>query len=165
VARAEDAIEAQYLSEPGPGGFFGRLGRVALLLDDFMQRCFEPYGLRSIDFKVLRVLHVAGPPYQMSPTQLSEVVVRSTGGMTQILDRLEQVDLVGRSPNPLDRRKIIVGLTDKGVRLIEEANRSYVDRKAQLLQEFSVEEMEQVDSAVYSLLRVLAADWDRTRGS
>jgi DNA-binding MarR family transcriptional regulator len=164
VARAEEAIEAQYLSEPGPGGLFGRLGRVALLLDDFMRRCFEPYGLRSIDFKVLRVLQVAGPPYQMSPTQLSEVVVRSTGGMTQILDRLEQLSLVGRSPNPLDRRKIIVGLTKKGVQLTEQANRTYVDRKAQLLEEFSADEVAQVDKAVQSLLRVLAADWDQTRG-
>jgi DNA-binding MarR family transcriptional regulator len=164
VARAEDAIEAQYLSEPGPGGLFGRLGRVALLLEDFMQRCFEPYGLRSIDFKVLRVLHVAGAPYQMSPTQLSEVVVRSTGGMTQILDRLEQVSLVGRSPNPLDRRKIIVGLTKKGVQLTEEANRTYVERKAELLREFTADEVEQVDRAVQSLLRVLASDWDETRG-
>jgi DNA-binding MarR family transcriptional regulator len=165
VATAEDAIEAQYLSEPGAAGLFGRLARVALLLDDFLRRCFEPYGLRNIDYTVLRVLQMAGPPYQMSPTQLSEIVVRSTGGMTQILDRLEQVALVGRSPNPDDRRKIIVGLTKKGVQVTEKANRTYVERKAQLLQEFSAQEVEQVDRAVQSLLRVLAADWDRTRGS
>lgn len=164
MTAAEDAIEAQYLSEPGPGGLFGRLGRVALLLDDFMQRCFEPYGLRSIDFKVLRVLQVAGPPYQMSPTQLSEVVVRSTGGMTQILDRLEQAALVRRSPHPADRRKIIVGLTKKGLRLTEQANQGYVKRKAELLDEFSQGELAQVDKAVQSLLRVLSADWDSTRG-
>ncbi len=165
MAPAEDAIEAQFLSEPGAAGLFGRLGRVTLLLDDFMQRCFEPYGLRSIDFKVLRVLQVAGPPYQMSPTELSALVVRSTGGMTQILDRLEQAALVRRSPNPADRRKIIVGLTKKGLRLTDQANEGYVRRKAELLEALSAGEVVQVDEAVQSLLRVLAADWDATRSA
>jgi DNA-binding MarR family transcriptional regulator len=164
VAAAEEDIEAKYLSEPGPSGLFGRLARVTLLLDDFLRRCFEPYGLRNIDYTVLRVLQLAGPPYQMSPSELSAVVVRSTGGMTQILDRLEQIALVARSPNPLDRRKVIVGLTKKGVRLTERANKTYADRKAQLLEQFGPGEVEHIDQAVLSLMRVLAADWDQTRG-
>jgi DNA-binding MarR family transcriptional regulator len=85
--------------------------------------------------------------------------------MTQILDRLEQIALVARSPNPADRRKVCVGLTKKGVRLTERANKTYTERKAQLLEEFGAGEVEQIDQAVVSLMRVLAADWDQTRGS
>jgi hypothetical protein len=36
----------------------------------------------------------------MSPTELSETVVRSTEGMTQILDRFAQADLIARAADP-----------------------------------------------------------------
>jgi hypothetical protein len=36
----------------------------------------------------------------MSPTELSETVVRSTEGMTQIFDRFAQADLVARAADP-----------------------------------------------------------------
>jgi DNA-binding MarR family transcriptional regulator len=62
--------------------------------------CLKPCGLRFIDYLVLRVLQLAGPPYRMSPTELSETVVRSTEGMTQIFDRFAQADLVARAADP-----------------------------------------------------------------
>ncbi len=43
--------------------------------------------------------------------------------MTQILDRLERAGLVGRSPDPDDRRKVVVGLTRKGVRTADARTR------------------------------------------
>ena len=58
----------------------------------------------------------------MSPTELSEIVLRSSGGMTQILDRLERAGLVARAPDPDDRRKVLVELTDEGLRTADAAN-------------------------------------------
>jgi len=45
----------------------------------------------------------------------------SSGGMTARLDRLEKAGWVERSPNPLDRRGTLVGLTIGGKALIEKA--------------------------------------------
>jgi hypothetical protein len=65
-------VEVPSLGEPGPSGMLTRLARVGLLLDDFQHRCFDRFRLRFIDSSVLRVLHLAGPPDQTTPTRLSE---------------------------------------------------------------------------------------------
>jgi DNA-binding MarR family transcriptional regulator len=151
--------EAAFLAETGPSGLLTRLNRIVLLLDDFQHRCFDQFGLRFIDYSVLRVLEKSGSPYQVSPTRLSEVVVRSTGGMTQILDRLEREGLVERSADPGDRRKVIVGLTKKGLSLTKRANKVYVERKSDLLAGLSADEFDRVDDAVRILLSVLSDDY------
>src|SRR6266550_3775736 len=83
----------RYLQEDGASGLFTRLTRVGLLLDAFQHRCFDAFGLRFIDYSVLRVLHLADRPYRMSPSELTDLLLRSSGGMTQILDRLESAGL------------------------------------------------------------------------
>ncbi len=142
----------EYLDEPGPHGFFSRLARVGLLLEAFQARCFDPFGLRFIDYSVLRMLELEG---QLSPTRLAELVVRSSGGMTQILDRLERSGLVARKPDPTDRRRLIVGLTPAGLRLVKRANRAWVAQKQELLAGAGPAEFERLDGAVQELLRRL----------
>ena len=107
---------------------------------------------------MLRVLQLAGPPYQMSPAELSEIVLRSTGGMTQILDRLEQLGLVQRVPDPSDRRKVLVELTTVGLRTAARVNESYLEARERLLEPLSGVELEQLDGAIHRLLEVLSAD-------
>lgn len=148
-------VEAEYLSDPAHGALFGRLSRVSLLLEEFHSMCFARFGLRFIDYSLLRVLQLADPPYEMSPTRLSEVLVRSTGGMTQILDRLERDRLVRRSPDPSDRRKIIVGLTPSGLRLVKKANAVYVARKNEVLGHLGDSELDRIDDVVLQLLHLL----------
>ena len=45
----------------------------------------------------------------------------TTGGMTGRLDKLERAELLRRSPDPHDRRALQVTLTDKGLRIADEA--------------------------------------------
>jgi len=142
----------EYLDEPGPHGFFSRLARLGLMLDAFQARCFDQFGLRFIDYSVLRMLQLEG---DLSPTRLSELVVRSSGGMTQILDRLERAGLVARRPDPTDRRKVTVGLTAPGLRLVRRANRAWVAQKEELLAGVGRAEFTRLDGAVQDLLRRL----------
>ncbi len=145
----------RYLSEPGAVGLFTRLTRVGLLVDDFQHRCLDRFGLLFIDYSVLRVLELIGPPYRMSPTELAEIVLRSSGGMTQILDRLERAGLVARAPDPDDRRKVVVELTADGLRTADDANTTYRREREHLLAELTDDEVEQLDAAVGRLLQVL----------
>jgi DNA-binding MarR family transcriptional regulator len=151
-------VEARYLSEPGPMGLFTRLTRVGLLVDAFQHRCLDAFGLKFIDFSVLRVLQLSGPPYRMTPTELSEVVLRSSGGMTQILDRLERDGLVERAPDPEDRRKVVVGLSDDGLTTAQRASAAYARERRRILKVLSTEEVEQIDGAIRTLLDVFADD-------
>ena len=150
--------EARYLSEPGAVGLFTRLTRVGLLVDAFQHRCLDPFGLRFIDYSVLRVLELVGEPHRMSPTELSDIVVRSSGGMTQILDRLERAGLVARAPDPADRRKILVALTDEGMRTADAANARYAAERERLLADLSPGEVQRLDEAIHRLLEVMTAD-------
>ncbi len=150
-------ISARYLSEPGPVGLFTRLTRVGLLVDAFQHRVFDRFGLLFVDYSVLRVLLLAGAPYRMSPTELSEVVVRSSGGMTQIVDRLEKAGLVERAADPIDRRRVVVGLTRKGLRTVERVYTAYASERERLLRELAPDEIDGIDTAVRRLLDVLSS--------
>ncbi len=57
------------------------------------------------------------------PTEMCAVLGRTTGGMTLTLDRLEAAGWVRRSADRDDRRRIVVSLTDEGLRLAEVVNR------------------------------------------
>jgi DNA-binding MarR family transcriptional regulator len=149
--------EARYLSEPGAVGLFTRLTRVGLLVDAFQHRCLDQFGLLFIDYSVLRVLELVGPPHRMSPTDLSEILVRSSGGVTQILDRLERAGLVARAPDPDDRRRVVVELTPEGLRTADDANAAYAREREQLLAGLSSDEIDRLDEAVTRLLEVLTA--------
>ena len=149
------STEARYLSEPGPMGLFTRLTRVGLLLDGFQHRVLDAFGLRFIDFSVLRVLQLSGSPYRASAGELSEIVLRSTGGMTQILDRLEQLGYVHRVTDPTDRRKVLAELTDEGLDTAQRASASYARERRRILKSLSTAELDKVDAAVRLLLDVL----------
>ena len=155
--------EARLLSEPGAFGLFTRLTRVGLLVDAFQHRCFDDFGLLFIDYSVLRVLQLSGAPYRMSPSELADIVLRSSGGMTQILDRLERAGLVERSADPSDRRRVLVGLTPSGLRTAERANEAYAAERTRVLGRLTDAEIEELDRAIHRLLEVLADDADRAQ--
>jgi len=147
-----------YLSEPGPIGLFTRLTRVGLLLDAFQHRCLDAFDLRFIDYSVLCVLQLAGPPYELSTGELGETVLRSSGGMTQIVDRLEQAALVERVADRSDRRKVVVRLTPAGRDLAQRASAAYARERKRIIKALSAEEVEQVDASIRLLLDLFTAD-------
>jgi DNA-binding MarR family transcriptional regulator len=77
-------------------------------------------GLNVGEFDVLTPLRRAGEPYVLSPTQLYEAALISSGGMTDRLDRLERAGLVERRPDPNDRRGRQIALTAEGKRVIDD---------------------------------------------
>ncbi len=150
-----DELLVRYLSEPDSAGLFTRLTRVALRLEGFQRRCLEPVGLNFGDFAVLRVLILAEPDHQLLPTELSELLLRSSGGVTQIVDRLEARGLLRRSRDPADGRRIVVGLTAAGHRLGELASERYREGRAEVLAGLDENEVAEIDRSVSRLLELL----------
>ena len=148
--------EARYLSEPGAVGLphaperVGTSTRSSTAASTGSDCC-------SSTTRCSRVLELVGPPHRMSPTELSEILVRSSGGVTQILDRLERARLVARAPDPDDRRKVVVELTAEGLRTADDANATYAREREQLLAGLSSDEIDRLDEAVSRLLEVLTA--------
>jgi len=71
-----------------------------------------PSGVTPGQLRVLRVLSGAGEPLRVSElARRLDVVPRSA---TSVVDDLESAGLVGRRPDPDDRRATLVALTQRG---------------------------------------------------
>ncbi|MER7008140.1 MarR family transcriptional regulator [Dactylosporangium sp. NPDC000555] len=100
---------------------FGRIYRLARAVGDRQEKVCSELGINRGEFDVLAALRRAGEPFQLSPKSLSASLMLTTGGMTGRLDRLERAGLVTRSPDPGDRRGLVITLTARGLELIDEA--------------------------------------------
>lgn len=63
------------------------------------------------------MLEGAGTP--LSPTTIAERLLVTTASVTSLLDTLEKRGFVARSPDPDDRRKLLVTLTDAGQDVVD----------------------------------------------
>jgi DNA-binding MarR family transcriptional regulator len=76
----------------------------------------------------------------------------TTGAMTGRLDRLERRGLVARSPDPTDRRGLVITLTDVGRALIDEAVGPGLDAQRAVLERLPPGHWEQLSALLRELL-------------
>lgn len=65
----------------------------------------DRFGLSATDWKCAEIIHRLGP---MTAGRLAELSGLTTGAITGVVDRLEQQQLVQRSSDPNDRRRVII---------------------------------------------------------
>jgi DNA-binding MarR family transcriptional regulator len=100
---------------------FGRIYRLARVLGERQEKVYGELGINRGEFDVLATLRRSGEPFQLSPKALSASLMLTTGGMTGRLDRLERAGLVTRSPDPDDRRGLVITLSARGREVVDEA--------------------------------------------
>jgi DNA-binding MarR family transcriptional regulator len=83
-------------------------------VDAWLQNALKPLGLADSSATVVLALALAGPPYRLSATQLNDMLVITSGGITRAVDRLVQDRFVTRVSDPADRRRVLVQLTTRG---------------------------------------------------
>ncbi|MBD3897258.1 MarR family transcriptional regulator [Halomonas sp. ML-15] len=130
----------------------GYLKASQLVTRSRLEAFFKPYGLQLGEFDVLATLRRSGSPYALTPTQLFEALMVSSGGMTNRLDRLERAGLIVRAPNPEDRRGTLVSLTEKGLGLMSELIPLHVENEASMLAALSREEQQTLGFLLGKLL-------------
>jgi DNA-binding MarR family transcriptional regulator len=152
-----DQILAQWQRERpdldvSPMGIVGRITRLAKHLERAIQEKFTEFGLTVGEFDVLATLRRSGQPYQLSPTELFNTLMVTSGTMTHRLDRLEKAELIDRRPDPSDRRGTIISLTKKGFDLIEEAVTAHVANEHRILSALETSEREELILLLRQLL-------------
>jgi DNA-binding MarR family transcriptional regulator len=105
----------------GHAGLLARLVRLNMLVSAALEGLVEPFGLTMADYLVLGAIR-RSPGGRGAPSRLCRVLGRTSGGMTLTLDRLAAAGLVHRAPDPSDRRRVIVELTDSGDALARQVN-------------------------------------------
>ena len=83
-----------------------------------INKAMTGHGLSGAGRQALAVLEGAGGP--LSPTVIAERLLVTTASTTSLLDTLERRGLVTRLPDPDDRRRQLVTLTDDGRRVVDE---------------------------------------------
>jgi len=104
-------------------------------------------GLNTTDMRVLDFLGRTGDPhaFDSAPTTAGDLARASgltTGAVTAVIDRLEKAGWVRRRPDPADRRRVVVELTDKAVQMTLDVYGPLKERGAAKLAGFTVAELE-----------------------
>lgn len=144
--------------DPSPLMVISRILTLFKRLEQSADRALEPYGLTLAQFDVLAALLRAGPPYQLSPTQLGRLVIITSGAITNRIDRLELMGLVSRTPSQDDRRGLLVGLTPAGLERINAAAAARIEDARRNLAPLSEREQDAVTDALRKLLIPLSGD-------
>jgi len=155
--RAAKAIEQWRRERPdldvSPMGVIGRLNEVSTLIArDRLAPVFARFGLQAGEFDVLATLRRSGAPHALTPTELYEATMVTSGAMTARLDRLEKAGLIQRAPHPSDRRGIVVQLTAKGLALVDEALAAHVANEHTILAGLTAAERETLAKLLEKLI-------------
>jgi DNA-binding MarR family transcriptional regulator len=139
-----------------PLGVLSRVDRLSRHLDRARRDAFRRSELEPWEWDVLSALRRAGEPFQLSPKQLLQQTLVSSGTMTNRIDRLVGRRLVRRENDPDDGRSILVTLTEDGRVRVDAAITRLVDAEALLLAALPRADRERLAS----LLRKLSLGFD-----
>lgn len=118
-----------------------KLSRAAESVNQRVNRHLQDVHLTVSQFGVLEAIYHLGP---LTPGQLCDKILRSTGNLTLVIDNLEKRGLVTRRQNPEDRRSTIVELTTAGHELITAMLPVHVQTVVQEMAVLSPTEQEQL---------------------
>jgi DNA-binding MarR family transcriptional regulator len=160
--RALKAAEQWHLERPdletGAMVLLGRLGEAALLIArERLNPLFKEYGLQPGEFDVLATLRRSGRQYALTPTDLYEAAMISSGSMTNRIDRLEKIGFVRRTANPADKRGTLVTLTLKGLEVIDRAVTAHVENQKAIVAALHPDEQAQLSALLAKLINNLNA--------
>jgi DNA-binding MarR family transcriptional regulator len=121
-----------------PLAVLSRITRISRQLDITRRNAFA--DLETWGFDVLAALRRAGSPYQLSPSVLMSETLVTSGTMTNRLDRLEELELITRKPDPNDGRGSLVTLTKTGMRAVDAALEELLGGEEEILSSLTKEE-------------------------
>jgi DNA-binding MarR family transcriptional regulator len=133
-----------------PLAVLSRITRIARHLDIARRDAFA--DLENWGFDVLAALRRAGEPHQLSPGQLMQETMVTSGTMTNRLDRLEELQLITREQDPDDGRGSLVTLTKAGMRAVDSALEGLLENERELLGALSIKDREMLAELLSKLV-------------
>lgn len=86
-------------------------------LDAKISARLKEFGISHVQFNILRVLE-SRHPKKISVSELKEGIIFNQADMTRLLDKLHAKGLISRETCPVNRRKVDLGISSKGLDLL-----------------------------------------------
>jgi DNA-binding MarR family transcriptional regulator len=144
--------EARPDLDPQPMAPIGRILRLARHFDRELAPVYRAKGLDFGLFDVLATLRRIGPPYRLTPGELDDWCMVTSGGMTARLQRLEEAGLIARRQDANDGRVVRVELTPAGLEVIDQLVVRHLEREEELLASLTPQERVEVGGLLRQLL-------------
>jgi DNA-binding MarR family transcriptional regulator len=129
----------------------GRLTRLEQTIRPRLNAVFAQHDLESWEFDVLATLLRNGEPHQLTPGQLLDSMMITSGTMTNRIDRLEQRGFVKRSKSQTDGRQVLVTLTKAGLKKVDAALLDHAANELSIIEALQPDQLNQL----IGLLRLL----------
>lgn len=142
--------------DPEPMGVVLRIQALAKILGDRTAEKLQSFDLQWWQYDVLSTLRRRGTPFILAATELADSTMLTSGAMTNRIDRLEEEGLVRRVKDDNDGRRVLVQLTQKGLKLIEGATEARFETALDALEGLSKRQRESLSS----LLRLVLTTQD-----
>ncbi|UTW34316.1 MarR family transcriptional regulator [Idiomarina loihiensis] len=131
----------------------GRLQIVHKHMSSVMSDTFRQFQLTDAGFDVIATLRRSGKPYRLTPNQLLDQMLITSGSMTSRLTHLKKKGLIAREQDADDGRVNWVKLTNKGLALSEQVIHQHVKTQEQLLSVLSEDERKQLTEQLSNYLK------------
>lgn len=144
------------------GGFL--ISRIKQVGGRVFERILSEKNIDAFNGSQGRILYILWQKDGVPISELSKETGLATTTLTSMLDRMEQKQLIRRTPDSNDRRKHLIALTPKA-RSLEKEYRAVTDRMTELTyQGFTVEEITRLEEFLERVLdNVRGAEMSRKK--
>jgi DNA-binding MarR family transcriptional regulator len=136
------------------GQVAGNLRALSTEIDRLDQAAADRYGLNRTDMRALDITGRAGP---LAPTELARLLGFTTGGVTTVLDRLERAGYIRRQPDPDDRRRQVVQITEATAARDQEVFGGLIRQTSDLLATYTDDQLAVIDDFLDRTRQLTAA--------
>lgn len=112
-------------------------------LRDKQKEYFYPYDLKPQHFNVLRILK-GKYPEASCPGDIKEVMLDKSPDLTRLIDKMIKMGLVDRNVCEMNRRKVDVVITEKGLSIVDDISKRMNGMYDLLKGKLSVKEAEKL---------------------
>ncbi|MDF1814896.1 MAG: MarR family transcriptional regulator [Verrucomicrobiales bacterium] len=134
-------------------GIVLRIQVLEKLLAEKLNTALSVYDIEWWEYDVLATLRRQGNPYVLSASEILKDSILSPGALTNRINRLLKKGLVTRAEDPVDRRKVMICLTESGIRLVDEATRLRFECALDAVRDLTPQQASKFDALLKRLVK------------
>ena len=124
-------------------------------------RLFTPSFKKEVDNKYnctknqVRAIMILGKKEKISPTLLGQCMDMEKGSITTLINSMENMDLVYREDDSIDKRKTWIKLTEEGRNYYLRQEAMFIDRIKKLFINLSEDEVNEFNNCLKTIVEIL----------